>query len=158
VPVDLHEASSPAVLGVGVIDGLTEPIAFRLAGVLAAVTTALVVAIKLVVLSIAWPLLLTPVGVVAGVAGLALGSGRVQSLVREHHWEGWSLKMLQRILSRERLLGMLEENHEQVCGQLREKLEGPLGELRGQALGRFEEVLDGVIDDLGLLEDIRRQG
>jgi hypothetical protein len=82
----------------------------------------------------------------------------VQSLVREHHWEGWSLQALRWILSRERLLGMLQENHEQVCDQLREKLDGPLGELRGQALGRFEEVLDSVIDDLGLLEDIRRQG
>ena len=146
----------------GVPDDLTGGLAVAIAASIAALVMGIVVAVKLTVLAAMPLLLLGPIGIVVAIIAVVLGRQAAEDFVKDHNWGSWPLRADLRgmwvVLSEASLRSKLRQNRERAEQQLREGIRKETEKVQRQAASKFEEVMDLVIADLGLLDQLSRPG
>ena len=83
----------------------------------------------------------------------------VASLVKSHQWGnlplGADLKVLQGLISEDRIKMKLFESRTKASTDLASEIQEKMTELRGTVAAKFESVIEQVIEDLGFLDRVR---
>jgi cell division ATPase FtsA len=164
VPADLGIDAAEAMKGKEAAGGIAKDLTLRVTAALAGVVVIVTAAIKakvVVALFLAHPIAgLT--ALLASVLGFKVVNEFVEKKIKTYRWgrvpfQG-DLKAMRLVLSEERLKQKLEDSRKEAIATLSVEIEKNLEGFRDQVRVAFEQVIEEVIQDLGVLEQIRTAG
>jgi hypothetical protein len=161
VPADLEIDAAEAMKGKEAAGGIARELTLRITAALAGVVmvvTAVIKAKVVVALFLAHPIA-GVTALAASVLGFKVVNEFIERKIKSHRWGRVplqaDLKAMRLVLSEERLKQKLAASRTEAVATLSVEIEKNLAGLRDQVRVEFEHVIEQVIQDLGVLEQIR---
>jgi hypothetical protein len=161
VPADLAIDAAETGIGKETAGGIAADLTLRITATLASVVVVVTAVIKakiVVALFLVHPIA-GVAALLAGVLGFKMVNEFIEKRVRAHRWGSvpfqTDLKAMRLVLSEARLKQKLTASRDEAVGVLSAEVARNLDGLRDQARVAFEQVIEQVIQDLGVLEQIR---